>query len=81
MFSRIFTGIRNAANTSTATNTITRSSGTTTRLSVEDGSAEEMLRAASTNTILSNKRLSIFGLSSNKADDFIQKDLISTSLI
>lgn len=81
MFSRIFTGIRNASSSTAA-----RSQ----RLSIEDHSSEEFVRTAtqpinimspSTSTAIATTAsiTAVFGLSNNKTDDFIQKDLISSS--
>lgn len=83
MFSRIITGVRNTLNTPT----ISRPSQQQSRLSIED-SSEEFVRASarpiniipSTTSSCSSGVAAIFGLSNNNADDFIQKDLISTSL-
>lgn len=78
MFSRILTGVRNSINTST----ISRPTQQQGRLSIED-SSEEFVRATSTrsiNIIPSSAAVAVFGLSNNNADDFIQKDLISSSL-
>ncbi len=77
MFSRIFNGIRTA--TTATTNTVRPQ-----RLSIEDHSSEEILSRAATSSpinIISTTTsiTAIFGLSNNKTDDFIQKDLISSS--
>lgn len=77
MFSRIYSGIRNSINNP---GTMQRP---TQRLTLED-SSEELVRATKPIQILSTSRpttVTAFGLSYNEADDFIQKDLISTSWI
>ncbi|KAK4517249.1 uncharacterized protein ATC70_000581 [Mucor velutinosus] len=88
MFSRIFTVIRSSLNT-TRPSTSTPQSASTSRLSLEDSSEEFVKKSRpilisnhSNDTVSSSSSsiAAIFGLSNNNADDFIQKDLISTSL-
>ncbi|KAG2210026.1 hypothetical protein INT47_003462 [Mucor saturninus] len=77
MFPRIFTGIRNSINNPGSMQRPTQ------RLTLED-SSEEFVRATKPIQILSTRipvSAAAFGLSYNEADDFIQKDLISTSWI
>lgn len=79
MFSRIFTGIRSSLNTTRPSTTQQSSS----RLSLEDSSEEFVKKSRPiliSNHSGSSSIAAIFGLSNNSADDFIQKDLISTSL-
>jgi hypothetical protein len=77
MLSRIFTSARTSL-----TNQTQRPQN---RLSIED-SSEELVRATRHERngmhvpIYSSVSAAIFGLSRNNMDDFIQKDLISTSL-
>ncbi|KAI8876593.1 hypothetical protein K501DRAFT_288810 [Backusella circina FSU 941] len=75
MLSRIFTNARNSL-----TNQTQRPQN---RLSIED-SSEEFVRATRHERmqvpVYSSVSAAIFGLSRNNMDDFIQKDLISTSL-
>ncbi|KAL9560384.1 hypothetical protein PS6_000222 [Mucor atramentarius] len=84
MFSRIYTGIRSSLNT---TRPSTQQS-TSSRLSLEDSSEEFVKKSrpilisnhSNASASSSSSIAAIFGLSNNNADDFIQKDLISTSL-
>lgn len=81
MFSRIFSGIRNSTNAPVAA--IPRQQQS--RLSLEDSSEElvKVTRIIPSNNVNSTAAMTlpaIFGLSNNITDDFIQKDLISTSL-
>ncbi|CEP12939.1 hypothetical protein [Parasitella parasitica] len=85
MFSRIFNGIRSSLNT---TKPSTSTQQASSRLSLED-SSEELVKKSrpilivnhSANSATSSSSIAaIFGLSNNSADDFIQKDLMSTSL-
>ena len=70
MFSRIFYGIRQSASR-------------TQRHPIEDCSSttsEEFVRATTSMPMsIPTSLTAIFGLSPNKTDDFIQKDLISSS--
>lgn len=65
MFSRIITSIQ-------------RSFTTVQRPRIIEDSSEELVRK--TTSPIATSLTAVFGLSSNKTDDFIQKDLISSSL-
>lgn len=89
MFSRIFTGLRNSLNAQTPRPTQGRMSledsseefVRATRTSIEESNnvRPSPIRIASTSSATTFSA-ALFGLSSNNTDDFIQKDLISTSL-
>lgn len=70
MFHRILSGIRNSINTTTSI----------PRPRMIEDSSEELVRVTKSSPIpIACSVTAVFGLSNNKADDFIQKDLISSS--
>jgi hypothetical protein len=69
MFPRILAGIRNSVNNTTSIQ----------RPRMIEDSSEELVRVTKSSPLPIASITAVFGLSNNKADDFIQKDLISSS--